>query len=59
MKRLGLMMVLAGLAACGADGEPVAPTAQTTITGSSSGVQVAHSIEIGRGPLTLVLGRGV
>lgn len=59
MKRLLALMLVATLAACGADGEPVTPTAQTTITGSSSGVQVAQRVGVRRGPLSVTLGLGV
>tara|TARA_R110002110_G_scaffold86152_4_gene224849 strand:+ start:381 stop:560 length:180 start_codon:yes stop_codon:yes gene_type:complete len=58
MRTLGLLLIFATLTACGADGEPVVPTAQTTITGSSDGLRVAQSLEMRRGPLTVALGLG-
>ena len=47
MRALGLLLIFATLTACGADGEPVVPTAQT-----------AQSLEMRRGPLTVALGLG-
>ena len=56
MKKLMCILALGALTACGADGEPETPTAQTTITGATAGVKVAQSIT--RGPVTLRIGLG-
>ncbi|MCZ4366201.1 hypothetical protein [Sulfitobacter dubius] len=52
------ILSLLTLAACGADGEPVKPTASSTITMSSSGVSVGTAVGLRRGPFSLALGVG-
>jgi ABC-type glycerol-3-phosphate transport system substrate-binding protein len=62
MKRHTTLMALAALsvlAACGADGEPVQPTMNSTITLSDSGVGANTSIAVNRGPVTIGLGLGL
>lgn len=56
MKPLLSLLALLTLAACGADGEPVRPTAATEVTYSSSGVYAQARVGITRGPLTVTLG---
>ena len=46
------------LAACGVDGEPVYPTANTEVSLSNSGVSVGTNLAVSQGPLTLSLGLG-
>ena len=55
---LGVMLV-AGLAACGADGEPVTPTRDATITISNHGVSAHTSVGVRQGPLSVSLGLGL
>ncbi|MGR3628019.1 MAG: hypothetical protein ACU0BP_01965 [Sulfitobacter sp.] len=58
MKRALATLALLSLAACGADGEPVKPTASSTITMSSSDVSVGTAVGLRRGPFSLALGVG-
>ncbi|MDF3351017.1 hypothetical protein HKX17_12715 [Sulfitobacter sp. KE34] len=58
MKRLLAALSLLSLAACGADGEPVRPTASSSITMSSSGVSVGTAVGLRRGPFSVSLGAG-
>ena len=58
MKRVIAVLGLALLAGCGADGEPVKPTAQSSVTLSNNGVSVATNLRLNRGPFTLGLGLG-
>jgi hypothetical protein len=58
VKRGLAILSLLTLAACGADGEPVKPTASSTITMSSSGVSVGTAVGLRRGPFSLALGVG-
>lgn len=59
MKPLTLLIALLALTACGADGEPVRPTAQSQITLSSSGSYVQTSLGVTRGPVSVSLGLGL
>ncbi|NUH65001.1 hypothetical protein HTT03_06770 [Sulfitobacter sp. S0837] len=58
MKRSLAILSLLTLAACGADGEPVRPTASTSVTMSSSGVAVGTTLGVARGPFSVALGIG-
>jgi len=58
VKRLLAALSLLSLAACGADGEPVRPTASSNITMSSSGVSVGTAVGLRRGPFSVSLGAG-
>ncbi len=58
MKRIVLVGGLAFLAGCGTDGEPVKPTADSSITLSNNGVSVATNLRLNRGPFTIGLGVG-
>ena len=59
MKKLTLLIVLAALAACGADGEPVQPTRDATLTLSDSGLSADTRFGVTRGPVSLSLGLGL
>ncbi len=54
-----ILMSLLALAACGADGEPVQPTANTHVTLSNDGVSVGTAVGLRRGPFNLTLGAGL
>lgn len=56
MKRILAMPALILLAACGADGEPVQPTAGATITVNNAGVQAGANVGLRKGPFTINLG---
>ena len=47
------------LAACGADGEPVTPTRDATVTISNNGVSAHTSVGLRQGPLSVTLGLGL
>lgn len=51
---LGMLVVVG---ACGADGEPVQPTANLGIGVSSSGVHASGSVGVQKGPWNVTLGR--
>lgn len=55
---LGSLLVLV-LAACGADGEPVTPTRDATITLSDHGMSGAARVGVSQGPVTVTLGLGL
>ena len=55
-KTVFAVIPLVAVAACGADGEPVQPTAQSSINISNHGVGVGTSLSFGSWPLTINLG---
>jgi hypothetical protein len=59
MKWLLIAALLTGLAACGADGEPVQPTRDATITISDSGVSGIARLGLRQGPVAISLGLGL
>lgn len=56
MRTAFVVLTLLALAACGADGEPIRPTASSSITMSSSGVSVGSTLGLRRGPFSVALG---
>ncbi|WP_370402384.1 hypothetical protein [Sulfitobacter sp. JB4-11] len=59
MRVLVAMMALAAVAACGADGEPIQPTMNSTITLSNHGIGATTHVAATRGPVTFGLGLGL
>jgi hypothetical protein len=53
---LSVLAVFATLAACGADGEPVRPSANLNIGIGSGGVHTGASVGVSRGPITVGVG---
>jgi hypothetical protein len=54
MKRMLVILSLAGvLGGCGADGEPVQPSMNSTIYIDGSGVSAATGVSLRKGPFTL------
>ncbi|MBS0123534.1 hypothetical protein [Thetidibacter halocola] len=51
--RAALILSLMALAACGADGEPIRPTATTTVGVGSDGVSTSTSVTVQRGSFGL------
>lgn len=49
-------VILTVLAGCGADGEPVQPSATAGVTVSNDGVRVGGGVGLSKGPLSIVLG---
>ena len=56
MKAVFAMIALATLAACGADGEPVRPSANAGVTVTSSGVYPSVSVGTRVGPVNVSIG---
>lgn len=50
------LAVMAALAGCGADGEPVQPTMSAGVHVSPSGVNVGGGVGLHKGPFSLNLG---
>lgn len=59
MKWIICLCGLTVLAACGADGEPVQPTRDATITLSDSGVSGTARVALSQGPVSVTLGLGL
>ena len=55
-RTVAILALVLGLGACGADGEPVQPTAKANVTLTPKGVRVGTGGRIGRGPLSIGLG---
>ncbi|MGB0900160.1 hypothetical protein [Halocynthiibacter sp.] len=57
MKRILLALITtAGLTACGADGEPIRPTAGVGVSVGTGGVSVGGSVGAKSGPVTVGVG---
>jgi hypothetical protein len=56
MKYLAALPIIALLAACGADGEPVRPTYSTTIGVGKSGVHTHTSVGARKGNISVRIG---
>ncbi|MEP2641844.1 hypothetical protein [Roseobacter sp.] len=56
MKNIIAMALCGLLAACGADGEPVAPQFNGGVTITPNGISPSASVGFGKGPLSVWLG---
>jgi hypothetical protein len=56
LKYPALCLALAALAACGAAGEPLRPTANLGLSIGSGGVQTNASVGASQGPVTVSVG---
>lgn len=56
MIRILSVLALLGLVACGADGEPVQPSANLNIGIGPGGVHTGASVGVSKGPLRLGVG---
>ena len=56
MKVAALIVSLALLASCGADGPPIKPSVTSSVTVGSGGVSTSTSITARRGPVTVGVG---
>ncbi len=56
MKRLALILTLAALAACGADGPPLTPNASVGIGVGSNGVTTGASVGASNGTVSVGIG---
>lgn len=54
---LGVTLGLS-MSACGADGEPVQPTRNATITLSDNGIGATGQVGVQKGPVSITLGLG-
>ncbi|MCZ7677126.1 MAG: hypothetical protein M5U35_16425 [Roseovarius sp.] len=59
MKRLGAALMLALLAGCGADGEPVAPSMNANIGAGPGGVSGSAGVTVRKGPFSVGWGAGL
>lgn len=59
MRIITALLSAAVLAACGADGEPVQPSVNSTVTLSSSGVHAGTSLGLRQGPVAMTMGLGL
>lgn len=55
-KAIAASVILTVLAGCGADGEPVQPSATAGVSVSTSGVHVGGGVGLHKGPLSIMLG---
>ncbi|MDW3183043.1 MULTISPECIES: hypothetical protein [unclassified Roseobacter] len=56
MTRLTLILLCTALAACGVDGEPVAPQVNGSVTINQNGIYPSASVGVGKGPISVWLG---
>jgi hypothetical protein len=59
MRIILALLGISALVACGADGEPVQPSANSTVTLSSSGMQADTSLGLRQGSFGMSLGLGL
>lgn len=59
MTRILAACALLALAACGADGEPVRPSANTSIGVGTNGVSVNSGVTVRKGPFSVGWGVGL
>ena len=59
MRWLCAFLLGSAVAACGADGEPMTPTRDATITLSDAGVSGVARVGLNRGPVTVSVGLGL
>lgn len=58
MKQIGFMILLATLAGCGVDGEPIRPSMTTYIGVGGSGTHVGTQVSVSKGNMTIGVGLG-
>lgn len=59
MRVVFAVLLACGVAACGADGEPVQPSVNTGVSLNQDGVSVGTNIGLSKGPFNLSLGLGL
>ncbi|MEP1535278.1 MAG: hypothetical protein ABJQ34_13545 [Paracoccaceae bacterium] len=57
MKRSIALLAFLTLAACGADGDPIQPTANLNVGLNSNGVHTGASVGVRKGPFGISLGK--
>ena len=53
MRNLALILALGAVTACGADGPPVKPSINTTVSVGSDGVRSSTGVSVTTGPVTI------
>ena len=53
MIRAALTLAVFALTACGADGPPITPSVNTTVSVGSDGVRTSTGVTLNRGPVTV------
>jgi len=56
MKKLALVMVVMGLAACGADGQPFTPNASLGVSAGSGGLTTGGTVGASNGAVSVGVG---
>ena len=56
MKYAMILTLLAGLAACGADGEPITPSAKVNLGVGANGVTARSNVGVTKGPVSIFVG---
>jgi len=59
MRTITAIILTLTLAACGADGEPIKPTAKTNVNLSSNGIGVGTNLGLRKGPFAVNVGLGL
>jgi hypothetical protein len=59
MRKLGFLFLMAALAGCGADGEPVRPAVNTSVSAGTGGVHVGTGVSVTKGIMSVGLGLGL
>ncbi|WP_435311363.1 hypothetical protein [Primorskyibacter sedentarius] len=54
--KVAAVLALITLAGCGADGDPIRPTLNTTISAGSGGVHTSTSVGVKSGPVAVSVG---
>lgn len=58
MRYLAMVMTLAALAGCGADGEPIRPSMNANVGVGAHGVSGSTGVTVGKGPFSAGWGIG-
>lgn len=59
MRVIAILLTGFVLAGCGADGEPIQPTAKTNLRITPNGVSVGTNVRVGNGPFGVNVGLGL
>ena len=59
MIRILTLLCMPTLAACGAEGEPITPTANSSVTLSNNGVRLGTNLGLRKGPFNVSFGLGL
>ncbi len=59
MRNLSFLIVMAALAGCGVDGEPVRPAVNTSVSAGTGGVHVGTGVSATSGNMSVGVGLGL